>query len=301
MRQLIFVIVLFAVSLPMFSLRAQNKEQDLLKLVDDGKKEKEFITNAFKSTRVINGQSIEFLGNGVLDFRILHRFGFVNSGAKNLFGLDQANMRFGLDYGISKRLMVGFGRSNVGKELDAFGKYRLIWQASGPGGSPVSVVLVSGMTYSTLPWVYPNRENFITSRMGFYNQIIIGRKFSNAFSLQLAPLFVHRNLADSVKNSNDTYALGIGARLKLSNRVAFVVDYHPILYGRQVGTEDPLSIGFDIETGGHVFQLHFSNATGMNERAFITETTGKFYKGDIRFGFNLSRVFTIVKPKGFKK
>lgn len=295
------LLVVFLVNVLSFAKAQKKAEPDLLSLVDDGKKEKEFITNAFKATRVINGQSMEFLGNGVLDFRILHRFGFVNSGAKNLFGLDQANMRFGLDYGISKRIMVGFGRSNVNKELDAFVKYRPIWQADGPGGSPVSVVLVSGMTYITLPWTNPSRQNYITSRMGFYNQVIIGRKFSKSFSLQLAPLFVHRNLVDSVTTNNDTYALGIGARMKLSNRVAFVIDYHPILAGRQKGTEDPMSLGFDIETGGHVFQLHFSNATGMNERAFITETTGKFWKGDIRFGFNLSRVFTIVKPKTYRK
>lgn len=291
---------LFA-SLLFLALSAPAMAQDLLGMIGEDKPKKEFVTNAFKATRVINGQSMEFLGKGVLDFRILHRFGFVNSGVKNLFGLDEANMRFGLDYGISRRIMVGIGRSNFNKELDVFAKYRPIWQADGPGGSPVSVVLVTGMTYTATPWAYPDRKNYITSRMGFYNQIIIGRKFSNAFSLQLAPLFVHRNLIDSVKDSHDIYALGVGARLKLSNRVAFVVDYHPILYGRQDGTKDPLSVGFDIETGGHVFQLHFSNATGMNERAFISETKGNFLKGDIRFGFNLSRVFTIVKPKEFKK
>lgn len=282
-------------------LTSQAQDTDLLQMIGEDKPKKEFVTNAFKSTRVINGQSIEFLGSGVLDFRILHRFGFVNSGIKNLFGLDQANMRFGLDYGINKRLMVGFGRSNVNKELDAFVKYRPIWQANGPGGSPVSVVLISGITYNTTPWAFPDRTNYITSRMGFFHQVIIGRKFNNTFSLQLAPLFVHRNLVDSVRDSNDTYALGVGARVKLSNRVAFVLDYHPILYGKQSGTQDPLSLGFDIETGGHVFQLHFSNATGMNERAFITETRGQFWKGDIRFGFNLSRVFTLVKPKDFRK
>lgn len=288
-------------ALVLASLLVKAQNTDLLDLVDDGKKEKTYQTNAFKATRVINGHSMEFLGNGVLDFRILHRFGFVNSGVKNLFGLDQANMRFALDYGISKRVMVGFGRSNVNKELDVFAKYRPIWQADGPGGSPVSVVLVSGMTYNTMPWTDPNRKNYLTSRMGFYNQIIIGRKFSKAFSLQVAPIMVHRNLVDSVKDSHDTYALGIGSRIKLSNRVAFVVDVHPILYGRQTGTKDPISVGFDIETGGHVFQLHFSNATGMNEKAFITETKGDFLRGDIRFGFNLSRVFTLAKPKSYRK
>jgi hypothetical protein len=288
-----------ALSILTCSQVAVSQENDLLKLVEDQSADKEYITNAFKSTRVINGHSLEFLGAGVLDVRILHRFGPVNSGIGNLFGLDQANMRFGFDYGISKRVMVGLGRSNVNKELDGFIKYRPIWQAK--NGSPVSVVLISGITLGTAPWPNQAIQNYFSSRLAFYQEIIIGRKFSNAFSLQLAPVAVHRNLVDSIGENNDTYALGIGARLKLSNRVAFVADYHPVLYGRQSGTQDPLSLGFDIETGGHVFQLHFSNATGMNEKAFITNTKGTFFKGDVRFGFNLSRVFTVKKPRSFRE
>lgn len=272
--------------------------QDLLSLLGEEKPQKEFITNAFKATRVINGHSMEFLGNGVLDFRILHRFGTLSSGPNNLYGLDQANMRFGLDYGISKRLMVGFGRSNVNKEMDVFMKFRPIWQAK--GGAPFSLVMITGMTYHTMPWADPNKDNYASNRMAFYHEIIIGSKFSRSFSMQLAPTFVHRNLVDSVGDMNDTYALGIGARVKLSNRVALVVDAHPVLYGRQSGTTDPISVGFDVETGGHVFQLHVSNAVGMNEKTFITATRGDFLKGEIRFGFNLSRVFTIVKPALYK-
>jgi hypothetical protein len=113
----------------------------------------------------------------------------------------------------------------------------------------------------------------------------------------VSPIMVHRNLVTNATDENNTWALGIGARLKLSKRTAFVVDYHPILSGREPGTKDPLSAGFDIETGGHVFQLHFSNSTGMNEKAFLTGTTSDFWKGDIRFGFNLSRVFQVGKKK----
>ncbi|WP_430900241.1 MULTISPECIES: DUF5777 family beta-barrel protein [unclassified Paraflavitalea] len=294
MRKLTF---LFAVLLTSYGVKAQ--QPDLLSLVGEEKPKKEFQKNAFKSTRVIHGQSIEFLANGTLDFRILHRFGYLNTGVKNLFGLDQANMRMGLDYGISKRIMVGFGRSNINKEMDAFIKMRPIWQAT--GGWPVSVVIVSGMTYTSVPWTDPSRKNFYTSRMGFYNQIIIGRKFSNGFSMQVAPIMVHRNLVDSVANPHDTYAVEIGARIKLSQRISFMIDAHPIVSGRPTGAKDSYGVGFDIETGGHVFQLHFSNATGMNEKAYITGTTADFLKSEIRFGFNLSRVFTIVKPKMYRK
>ena len=275
-------------------------QSDLLSLVEKkGEEKKEFITNAFKSSRVINGHSMEFIGKGVLDVRILHRFGPVNSGINNLFGLDQANMRFGLDYGVLKSLTVGFGRSNVGKEWDGFIKFRPIWQAKGGTWPwPVSIVFVTGMTYSTMPWSDPNRKNFTTSRMAFYNEIIIGRKFSESFSMQIAPTLVHRNIVALSTDANNIYALGIGARLKLSKRTAFVVDYHYIARGLDRNVyKDPLSIGFDIETGGHVFQLHFSNATGMNEKAFITNTTNAWGKDEIRFGFNLSRVFTVAKAQ----
>lgn len=277
---------------------ALAQEPDLIKeLQKDSSAPRTYVTNAFKSSRVINNHSMEFLGKGVLDVRFLHRFGTVNTGLKNLFGLDQANTRIGFDYGLSNRIMVGFGRSSVGKELDAFIKYRPIWQSNDPGGSPVSVVLISGITLNTAPWAFPDRKNYFHSRLAYFHEVIIGRKFTEGFSLQLNPLLVHRNLVPGANDENNTFALGVGGRLKLSKRTAFVVDYQPVLSGRQAGTKDMLAVGFDIETGGHVFQLHFTNATGMNEKAFTTNTTDDFWKGDIRFGFNLSRVFTIGKKK----
>lgn len=275
----------------------QAQEQDLLKLVKDSTNDskKQWSTAAFKSTRVINGQSMELLGKGVLDVRILHRFGLLSDGADEFFGLDQASMRMGFDYGITNNLTIGVGRSTLNKELDAFLKWRPLRQVD--GGLPFSIVWVSGITAHTMKWADTTRKNYFSSRLAYYNQVIIGRKFSNAFSLQLSPIMVHRNLVTNADDENNTWALGIGARLKLSKRTAFVVDYHPILAGREPGTKDPLSVGFDIETGGHVFQLHFSNSTGMNEKAFLTGTTDDFWKGDIRFGFNLSRVFQVRKKK----
>ena len=288
-----------------------SAQDDLLSLVDSKKdQKKEFVTGAFKSSRVINGHSMDFIGKGQMDVRILHRFGLVYSGFSNLFGLDQANMRFGFDFGISKNLTIGMGRSNVGKEWDGFIKYRPLHQSTGGrGSSPISIVLITGSTISTTPWADPKRKNFFTSRMAFYNEIIIGRKFNKNFSMQLAPTHVHLNLVDYNIYSNDIFAMGVGARYKLSKRTAFVVDYHYILRMSTEGEDgsasvanaqfknmkNPLSIGFDVETGGHVFQLHFSNATGMNEKAFITNTTNSWEKTEIRFGFNLSRMFTVGK------
>lgn len=279
------------------SLHAQD--EDLLKLVGgDEKPKKERIKYAFKSPRVINGHSIEFLNPGTMDFRILHRFGQLDKGYENFFGLDQASMRMGFDFGILHNLMAGIGRSTYKKELDGYIKYAPMRQSTGPWSSPVTVAFVAGMTLDGMPWSDPNRKNFYTSRLAYYFQAIIGRKFSESFSLQLSPTMVHKNIVPLETDPNNIYALGLGGRLKLSKRIALTWDYSHVLIGMpDSGYYHPLSVGFDIETGGHVFQLHFSNSTGMNERAFITETTNQWGKGEIRFGFNLSRVFQIRKKK----
>lgn len=278
------------------------QDEDLLKLVGDEKPKKERIKYAFKSPRVINSHSMEFLNPGTMDFRILHRFGQLDQGYKNFFGLDQASMRLGFDFGILHNLMMGVGRSTYKKELDGFIKYAPIRQSTGPWSSPVTVAFVAGMTLDGLPWSDPDRKNFYTSRLAYYFEAIIGRKFSEGFSLQLAPTMVHKNLVALEADPNNIYGLGVAGRLKLSKRIAFTWDYTHVIKGMpDSGYYNPLSVGFDIETGGHVFQLHFSNSTGMNERAFITETTGQWGKGEVRFGFNLSRVFQIRKKKHASK
>jgi len=276
-------------------LKAQD---DLLSLVAKDKPKKERVKYAFKSPRVINGHSMEFLNPGTMDVRILHRFGPLDQGYKNFYGFDQANMRMGLDFGILQNLMVGIGRSNVKKEVDGYFKFAPIRQSTGPGSFPVTVAVVAGMTWNTSPWEDPNRKNFYTSKFAYYFQTIIGRKFSEGFTLQVTPTLVHNNLVALHTQSNDIYALGVGGRLKLSKRIAITCDYFHNFNGLVDDVNyDPLSVGLDIETGGHVFQLHFSNAVGMNERAFITETTNSWAKKQVRFGFNLSRVFQISKKK----
>jgi hypothetical protein len=270
-----------------------HAQESLLKGIEPEKPKKEYVTNAFKSSRVINGHSMEFIGKGVLDFRIMHRFGKVNQGVNELFGLDQASMRMGFDYGLGKNLTVGIGRTTFKKELDGFIKWRPVRQTV--GGSPISWVLVTGMSVFTFKNTDPQKEISFSSRTGYYYQSIFGRKFTERFTLQLSPTLVHRNEVPA-GDVNNIYALGIGSRFKLSKRTAFVLDYFPVLNRPENSmTKDALSIGFDIETGGHVFQLHFSNTTGMNERAFITDTQDRWGKGEIRFGFNLSRVFTVAK------
>lgn len=279
------------------SAKAQQTE-DLLNLVDKDKPKKEFVKYAFKSTRVINSQSMEFLSPGTMDFRILHRFGLSNQGYKNFFGLDQASMRMGFDFGLYRNLMIGVGRSTYKKEVDAFFKYAPVMQSTGEGSSPITVAIIGGITMNTSPWADPTIQNYFTSRLAYYYQVILGRKFSEGFSLQLSPTMVHNNLVPLSTQPNDVFALGLGGRLKLTKRMAITWDYSHLFNGIEKDVNfDPLSFGIDIETGGHVFQLHLSNSTGMNERAFITETTNRWNKGEIRFGFNLSRIFQLKKKK----
>jgi Membrane bound beta barrel domain (DUF5777) len=277
---------------------AVAQEKSLLDEIED-KKTTDYVTNAFKSTRVVNSQSMEMLGHGVLDFRILHRFGRVSNGAYEFFGLDNAVMRLGFDYGITPNLSVGIGRSTSKKELDGFLKYRLLWQSSGAKTMPVSVLGVSGVTYNGLKDPFGTTvDASFEQRLAYYQQIIVGRKFNDRFSAQITPTYLHRNIVQNQLYSHDLFAFGFGGRAKISNRVAVVVDYtHAFNRFPNDPTADPLTIGFDIETGGHVFQLHFSNALGMNERAFITDANGNFFKGDIQFGFNISRVFQVYEPK----
>jgi hypothetical protein len=276
------------------------QDEDLLKLVDDDKPKKEYVYNAFKSSRVIMSHSMEMLRPGVLDFRILHRFGRINGGAYEFFGLDgPATVRLGLDYGITDNLTVGIGRSTFNKELDGFLKWRAIQQATGPKALPFSLVVVGGSTITTLKWSDPTRENYFSSRVAYYGQLILGRKFSEGITLQVMPTIVHRNLVPTTDDPNDLVSVGAGGRFKLSKRISLNVDYHYVVNKNEnAGFHNPLSLGFDIETGGHVFQLHFTNSKGMNERAFLAATEYDWGNGDIFFGFNISRSFQIKKKKG---
>lgn len=273
-----------------YSLNAQ----DLLDSIQDKFPANEKITGAFKSTRVINAHSIEMLSKGNLDFRIMHRFGFVSDGIKQLFGLDAATMRIGFDYGISDNFTIGIGRSTFRKELDAFVKTRLLQQTKGTKNIPLTIALAAGATVWTEPYVGAVKPDF-SDRSAFYFQMLAGRKFNSFFSFQLSPIIVHTNMPLSEEDDKTIFALGGGGRIKISKRMAITFDYHHPFGNQNVSFTSPTSIGVDIATGGHVFQLQFSNATGMNERAFITQTTGNFLRGDIRFGFNLSRMFQLGK------
>lgn len=252
----------------------------------------ERVTATFKSTRIVNSHSIETLGRHVLDFRIMHRFGTLNTGLYQLFGLDNASMRIGFEYGISKIFMIGLGRSTLGKTYDGFMKCKIIKQTIGGNRNmPFTLTFFTSTTYKTIHYNTP-RDDYFDGKIDYTTQLLIARKFNRNFSLQLMPTYVHRNLVETKDQDNNIIAIGVGGRYKILKRVAVNFDYF-YTPEKQLGKlyTNPLSIGIDIETGGHVFQLHFTNSHGMVEKQFIGETTGSWKKGDISFGFNLSRVF----------
>ena len=256
----------------------------------------DFTTGTFKSTRIVNGQSIENVGPGVLDFKIMHRFGPISDGGYNFFGLDQATMRIGLDYGLTDRLMVGIGRSTFEKQYDGFLKYKIIRQQQGQRNIPFSVSYASSFVYKSLHDAATTYTPYVSDKFSFSHQLLIASKLNDYLSLQLSPTLIHYNMVDTKTTPNDFYSLGVGFRQRVSKRVNITTEYYH-RFNSLEGHYDPLSVGVDIETGGHVFQLHVSNSTGMTDRTFINETSGSWAKGDLRFGFNISRVFTVRKPK----
>ena len=249
------------------------------------------VTATFKDTRVINMQSNETPGAGVLHFVIAHRFGRINEGAYSLWGLDNASMRMGFDYGLTDRWTLGVGRSTFQKTYEASLKGKLFLQKS-DNSVPVSVTYYGVIMANGLRWQEPDRENLFSSRLSYVNQLIVTRKINDRTSLAVVPSFIHRNLVDITSKSHDQWTLGLGGRHKLTHRVSINSEYHFLVNGLDEATTNSMSLGVDIETGGHVFQLHITNSQGMFERAFLTETTGRWLDGDLFFGFNLSRVFS---------
>jgi hypothetical protein len=278
---------------------------DMLALLGDDNTT-DYATASFKTNRVINGHSIENTAKGVMDVKISHRFGPIRNGVYDMFGLDGANIRIGADYGITNRLMVGFGRNSLEKLLDGFVKYKILWQCSGKKNIPITLSYLVDAQLRTDKYPNPDRTNYFTSRLFYTHQLLIGRKFSDLLTLQLMPTLIHRNLVATTADKNDVYAIGAAGRIRLSRRVTFNAEYYYVPNGQITTTHaNSLSIGFDIETGGHVFQFHFTNSQDMTYKGFITETRENwFFKGTdgrtlggMRFGFNISRVFTVVSPR----
>ena len=271
------------------------QSQDLMSLLNDTAPEKTKYTSAtFKSTRLVNGHTIETRTKGILEFIISHRFGRVNTGIDELFGLDNSNIRFGLEYGISDRFNVGLGRSSFEKVYDGFLKYKFLRQSS---DIPITLTGFASIVSQTEDFPQDGALYESKHRYAYTYQLLMARKFDSNFSLQLMPTWIHRNLVESPEEANDLIALGIGTRYKINNRLAINAEYYPQITEKSDRFKNAIAVCFDIETGGHVFQLHLTNAQQMNEAGFIGETEGDFFNSDIHFGFNISRVFDLTPSR----
>lgn len=261
-----------------------------------------FVSGTFNGTRIMNGHSIETRQKGVLEFLIQHRFGRLNSGSYELFGLDESNIRLGLEYAITDDFAIAIGRSSFEKVFDGYLKYRLLKQKVGNESVPLSVTLFVSGAEKTLKDYLPAEKPSFSDRFAFTSQALIARKFNPQFSLQITPTFIHYNTVPSTIDPKDIFALGIGTKIKISKHLSINGEYYYSFNPfESIDSKNSIAFGLDIETGGHVFQLIFTNSRAMIEKSFIAETTGDFFNGDIHFGFNISRDFYLIKEKVEKK
>jgi uncharacterized beta barrel domain-containing protein DUF5777 len=306
----LLLLIGLAVNNPMKAQKDTTKkvQEDWRSLISLDSLNTDGYTNAtFKTTRIINGQSLETVKAHTLDFRVTHRFGSVETGIHQLYGFDNADdIRIAFEYGITDRLTVGFSRSKIDENLEGLIKYRLIRQTAN-GKMPLSITLFANTALTpkqdlTVTPEYPGDLSVFAHRLSYTYQAIIGRKFSSGFSLQFMPTLVHRNFVSDPDDANDVYSMGVGGRLKITKRTAIVIDYfynvNPTNNSRSDATTgityyNPLGIGWEIETGGHVFTIMFSNSAGIIENEFIPYTTESWLKKGFKFSFDISRDFTL--------
>tara|TARA_B100000809_G_scaffold264709_1_gene321281 strand:- start:4244 stop:5113 length:870 start_codon:yes stop_codon:yes gene_type:complete len=289
MKKFLLVIFLISISSHIFS------QDDLLDILDNETPENktaDIVIATFKGTRIINGHSIQNRKDKELEFIISHRFGRINLGFDELFGLDQSNIRFSLEYGLNDNLTAGFGRSSFEKTYDSFLKYSWIKQKIGENSFPFAVSLFGSVAVKTIKDYDPADKRSFAESLFYVGQVLIARKVSPSFSFQITPTYVHRNTVRIDADPHDIFALGFGSRMKVSKRVSINGEYYYAFdESKSINVRNSLAFGVDIESGGHVFQIILSNAITMIEKSFITETTGNFFGGDIHLGFNISRTF----------
>lgn len=297
--------------------QAQN---ELGKLFDSTGTAHQKVSYTYKGTRIIMGQSPDMLRKHELDFRVDHRFGDAGGefgGVKSFFGTDNStDIRIAFEYGVTDNLMVGVGRSKgsgvQSQLIDGLVKYRLLQQTT-DNYIPVSFVLMGNAVISSMSSAEDPHEaayfGATADRMSYVTQGIISRRFGDRISLSLSPTYVHRNRVGYM-DMNNMFALGAAGRIKLSKRVGFVVEYfYPFRsaeskdYYKSQGITfyNPLGVGIEIETGGHVFHINFTNSTAIQESQFIPETKSSWLQGQYRWGFNISRRFTLFGKKDWKK
>jgi len=299
---------LFLASFLLSIFKISFAQDDLMDILDkEEKPETHYVTATFKSTKIVSSNSVETNGEGQLNFVIQHRFGRISDGINQFFGLDNSNIRLALEYGVLDNLDIAFGRSSFEKTLDFSVKYRVLRQSTGAKKMPITLAGFASMQIITGPFADPSRKNYFTSRMSYAYQIMIARKLGKWVSFQLTPTLVHKNLVQTKGDKNDIFSLGAGASVRVSGSFRVNLEYYWVVPG-QISSlysgekvRDAFSVGVDIETGGHVFQIHLSNSRGMLEKKLATETTGDWLKGQVNLGFNITRAFSLYDTKKMKQ
>lgn len=266
-------------------------QDDLLSEIDTDSVSGKYVSSVFKALKIINFESTKMASEKEFYFVVSHRFGSVKGGFKELFGLDQAATRLNFIYGISNGINIGVSRSAFQKTYEMSLKYRLLQQGA-MGGSPVTLVGFNSVSVNTMldDAFLPKLE--FSDRLAYISQLLISRKFNKSLSLELMPTLLHENLVSNDKQANTQYIIGFGGRHKITKRLSLNFDW-----GYHINRENtdiyrnPLAIGVDIETGGHIFQLHFSNAQPSFESGYLSKASGDWGRADFFFGFNISRVF----------
>ena len=265
--------------------------------------ENNIVYNTFHTTRIINSHSTEMLRKKTMDFRIGHRFGDIagtNGGPSTLFGIDNsADISIGLEYGISDKLNIGLSRykgaTDYRQLFEGYTKYKIISQSN---LIPLSIVAITKMNATSMTAIndVTSSSNFTTfsRRLSYSTQLIFARKFSERFSMQIVPTYVHRNFVKA-KNQNVTIAIGTGFKLQLTKMLGIIGEYHYVFTEEQVKTEfnlfNPIALGLEFNTGGHIFQVNITNSRGFGEAQYIPSTYSDINEGQIRLGFTISRIF----------
>lgn len=275
-----------------FTIGYASAQDDLLNQLNAEKSDvKDKETTAFKGLQICNIQSTKMTAKGEWYMVISHRFGDLTEGLDNFFGLDNALTKIGGIYGVTDWLSLGASRHTYNKIYEVTAKYKLADQIT--NGFPVSIVGYNTMDINSAlsTDMYPNLK--FNNRLAYSSQLLVSRKFSEGLSFELGGVYVHKNLFDDAQELKDQYLVAAGGRCKLSKRLSVNLDYAYKINQLENAPlyQNPLSLGLDIETGGHVFQMVFSNSQPMNDVAVFTNATGKWNGGSLYFGFNMYRVF----------
>ena len=297
-----FFLLLTIICFPLPSYLQEDEEDLFAELDAISEVTKLEVLATFKSTRVMFAQSTERVKKNQLQFRVSHLFGNLNSGLNNLFGLDDvSNMHLSFDYGLTDKIQLGFARSNKpDKTLQFSTKWSIFRQSSGKKAFPFSISYYGGLDIKTVTYFPKERNDYFPGRIDYVNMFLISRKINKKLSLQLSPSHLHRNLTETKFDPNDLFSIGIGGRFMLNEHVSVNGEYFFALSNmnfKSAINQNALNFGIDVETGGHVFQIYFSNSIALHPGKFLSNQNKKIIAGNIQLGFSIMREFSLNKKK----